>query len=142
LTRGGLIDPDQWLLPGSAMRLDRFGNIAGPQMVQLLSRVKAFGEAGYAMNVTAKSAKRAKRLRTVKGKSGTTVFIGRTAHDHRARALFLKLGGREVAPLLVFVSRRPHYQARFHFQQLAVGFARKRFPAEMMRALKESIERA
>ena len=139
LSRGGLIDPDQWVMPGAAAKLDRYGNISGSAMVQILSRIKAFGEMGYTANVTARSRGKLKAVKDKGGGSGTDMFIGREKYDHRARAVFLKTGGRTVRPLLWFANRAPSYRPRFPFQELVEKSVRKNWSAQMMRSLNETI---
>ena len=53
LRKAGLIGPDQFITPtGRGLKLDRYGNLKGPQYVQVLSRLRAFSDAGYTANAT------------------------------------------------------------------------------------------
>jgi len=53
LRRAGLIRQDQFITPtGRGLKLDRYGNLKGPQYVQILSRLRAFSDAGYTANTT------------------------------------------------------------------------------------------
>lgn len=48
----------RYYVPGAGAKMDRYGNMQGGQVTQILSRLKKFGEVGFSMNQTAASAKR------------------------------------------------------------------------------------
>ena len=55
LRKAGLIRQDQFIVPPSkdgGLKLDRYGNLKGSQYVQILSRLRAFSDAGYTANAT------------------------------------------------------------------------------------------
>lgn len=63
-------------VPGRGAKLDRYGNMQGGQVTQILSRLGRFGDvAGYNMNQTAASKKRLASQRKRTGKKATEYFV-------------------------------------------------------------------
>src|SRR5690606_33547798 len=55
LMRAGLISPNERVVPGEGMRLNQYGNIPSSTMIQILSAIRAFTEAGFQANITERS---------------------------------------------------------------------------------------
>lgn len=53
LRQAGLIGQDQFITPtGRGIKLDKHGNLKGPQYTQILSRLRAFAQEGSSLNAT------------------------------------------------------------------------------------------
>jgi len=119
--RMGLPIGSTFFVPGPAAKLDRYGNLSGGQLGQILSDVGARRDA--AQNATAKSRKRNKRERyKIFGRPGSSRFI--------------YLGsGRDMRIALVAVTRAPVYAARFDFFGATERAAIAAFPNRLAEAL-------
>jgi hypothetical protein len=66
----------RFYVPGAGAKLDRYGNMQGGQVTQILSRLGRFGDvAGYDMNQTAASKDRLGRMKKRTGKKATEFFV-------------------------------------------------------------------
>ena len=80
LKAAGLMQSGQQVVPGRGMELDRFGNVPGPTMVRILSRIAAFGQQGYSANASEKTKKKLARAKMAARRGGTDFFV---AHAKR-----------------------------------------------------------
>lgn len=135
--------PDGYVaVPGSAARLDAFGNMDRGQIVQILSFFKAFPEAGYKANM---SPERRKSLaKGSKKKQGFAYFVGRPGNGRGPLGIWQRVyfaSGTAVKPVIIFV---PHaiYQAIFDFEYVAQNVAGAAFSAEFGKALDEALRTA
>jgi hypothetical protein len=124
--RVGILQPGYSIVPGKQCPLDRYGNIKGSFMVQLISYFQAFGEQGYKANMTAKrKAKLANVGRTATGFkaiNGVAYFLSHgklrsgRGGSHLPYGIWSKTGthGADVKPIIMFV-KRPSYRARLDF---------------------------
>ncbi len=105
-------------VPGKGMKLNAYGNISGATMVSILSGLKAFNEAGYIANRTAKSAAKKKPRQFVvmdppgKGVLGVYERYG--------------TGKRKIKPLLAFV-KQPQYKQRLRFHTIILDEYNEKF---------------
>ncbi|MFM0192409.1 hypothetical protein PQQ65_04905 [Paraburkholderia strydomiana] len=126
LRRIGLLPVDMYLVPGSAARLDQYGNVWRGQVVEVLAYLQAFGEQGYRANMTSK--RRDRLARGVKGAMGYSYFVlprregkllpgiyRRQHYGNDARIAHLAHGA--AKPVFIFV-RTPHYAQRFPFDTI------------------------
>jgi hypothetical protein len=129
---GRMTKNDFWIVPGSAARLDRYGNISRGQIRQLLSALgKAERTGGYSANRTKASAKR-------KGVALTQYFIGAPGGGKLPFGVWQRFGfasGSAVKPVLIFV-KRPRYKARWNFETVARDTVDREWPAIYQRELK------
>ncbi len=145
----GIMRPGQWIMPAEGMPLDAYGNIPGPMMVQILSRLSAFGEMGYRANVSQRMLRKLKKSkmasrRLANAKNGDRVYGGTEYFVKRDRGgqpwgIFKLISKGRVVPILYFANRNPVYPARFPFEQMVKKHADANFQKEMMRALMEEI---
>ncbi len=134
LKAAGIMHAGQQWVQGSGAG----GPLSGPQMVQLLSQLGAFGEQGFRANASAATRKRlAKKGVPVVRKTGMQFFVARGRWTDAPTAVYQVVGRGQVRPILWFVDKRPNYRARFHFTELAAESMAKRFPLELKRALAE-----
>jgi len=139
LMMAGMMDPDQRWVPGQGARLDPYGNVAGATLVQILSRVSAFGQHGYAANISKQKKSRYAKLKMAVRSTGTDYFIGKNK-DGRPGAVYRLAGPGDVRPVLFFVDREPHYRKRFAFVEMVHKSVTDIWPKEMRRAFYETME--
>ncbi len=122
LRAAGILPPGMSIAPARDAWLDPYGNIPGPEMVQILSSVKAFGETGYLMNKTG----------TSRGKKKNRYFVMKRAG--RAIGIWENRGPGNVAPVIMFI-KQPAYKSRFNFfivaQNVIFKNWRKNFKARL-----------
>lgn len=117
----GLPPMGTYFLPGPGARLDRYGNISGGQLQQVLSDLGA--QTDRAQNATKASRKRNKRARhvVIGRRGGRRFFIG--TRD-----------GSRLNVVMTITDEVPSYRKRFDFFGVAEREARRRFPIEFDRA--------
>lgn len=121
----GILKADQFALPGTGAKIDRFGNMTRGQIVQILSQLKAFSEVGFAANETKRSRSRAK-------KRSRYFVINRP--DHLKPGVYRR-DGRTIKPVLIFTTKHPEYRERFPFDDLVGSFAAEDFKVELDKVL-------
>lgn len=133
----GLLPSGMYAVPGSAAKLDAYGNISAGQIEQILS---ALGAAeifsGYQANRTKASAKR-------KGAALKEYFVGRPG-GHAPLGIYqrVKLGrGSAVKPIMIFV-RQPIYHERYRFQEIAARVVSEEFPRQFSDAYRVAVQTA
>lgn len=141
LAAKGMMRPDQQWVPGSAAQLDQFGNLPGPAMVRILSRLSAFGEQGYSANLSLATRKHLARLGQAVRATGADVFIAHSKRDGAPLGVWQLQSRGVVRPLLIFTDRRPTYHPRFGFHDLVAESAAAHWPGEMMKAFYRALER-
>lgn len=127
LIRKGIMQANQYAVPTSNIKLDRYGNVRGPLIVQILSGLRAFNTAGFEMNASSSRRSRAR------------------GHAERYYATALGIWERkrrESLLILQFVDSAPRYRKRLPFFQVAERVALARFPVNLRRAWHEIYERA
>lgn len=127
LRAAGILPPGMFIAPARDTWLDRYGNIPGPQMVQILSSVKSFENwAGAMMNKTATSRSKTKNKYFVMRRAGIPLGI------------WERRGPGNVAPVLIFI-KEPHYKRRFNFHIVAQNVVFKNWKKNFKDRLKEYI---
>lgn len=150
LVRAGLISEDEIIVPAQGLQLDQYGNVPGRTMVQILSQIRAFTEAGFQANQTARSRRRNQSReqyfwsrgdvlpRGVWKRHGVSYKAPYARKEHRAGRLILP---RNVMPVLLVV-KAPNYPKRFDFPRLVATEARRRFLAAWPAALARAVRTA
>ena len=133
LRRIGALPDGMFAVPGEGARLDRYGNMSRGQLVQILSQLRAFTEAGFDAHPTA--SRRSKRNIRKAG----TFFVGRPGGGKLPLGIWQRIAG-QLKPVLIFV-RGPRYQGRFKFYEVAERVARREFPLQFERAAAEAAAR-
>lgn len=126
LMRVGILQPGYALVPGERCPLDRYGNVDGRFMRQLISYFQAFGEQGHKANMTdkrkAKLANRGRNERGHKTINGVVYFLSfgklrsTRGGSHLHPGIWSKTGvhGADVQPIIMFV-KQPTYRTRLDF---------------------------
>lgn len=128
-------------VPGEGAKRDSYGNMSPAQIVQILSFFKAFPEAGYKANMSAK--RRASLKKGSKKSLGFEYFVGRPG-DRLPLGVWqrFRLGhGSAIKPVLIFVTSAS-YQAIFDFVYVAKVAVDKEFPGEFSQAMAEAVRTA
>lgn len=117
LRRFGFMLNDQYITPGPGARLDRYGNISGPDMHRILSAVSAYQEKGY----------RGKKS----SRPGKYYFIQNVGIFQRR--------GTETIPV-IFFTRAPRYEKdRFLFYRTAELYFERNIHRELDSAWKRAM---
>jgi len=115
LRLAGLLQPGFYIVPGQAAVLDRYGNLSGRFMQQLLSYLQAYTLAGYDANMSKKKKARLKR-------QGVEYFVtqGKLRGGHLAPGIYQRRGpgGVDINPIVMFV-RKPTYKPRLRWHEVA-----------------------
>jgi hypothetical protein len=138
LQRAGYLPAGWYAVPGAGAKMDRYGNMASSQIVQILSGLKAFGEEGYLANRTAASAKRKRNQAeffAIKPGQRHGGLVPGVWQRHRFAH------GSAVKPVLIFVSGAT-YQIRFKFADVAKRMAEREFGAQFQSSLAQALATA
>lgn len=143
LHRIGILPVGMKAVPGSAAKLDSYGNMNRGQIVQILSYFKAFGEQGYAANITEK--RKRSLARGTKKRIGYTYFVGRPGNGKLPLGIYQRFrfyGGAAIKPILIFVPASMGYKKRWDFFSIGRKVVEKEFENEFRRAINEAIKTA
>lgn len=135
LERAGFLPSGMFWTPGTGAKLDKYGNIPGGRITQILSTLKAFSEVGYMANITERSRKRNKKPRPF--------FVSRPASVRLPLGVYERYGSRQrkIRPVLMFV-RQPMYRSRLPFFKIARVVYRREFNQQFARAWQEALASA
>ncbi len=137
----GLLPTGYGAVPGSAAKLDAYGNMSRGQIVQILSYFKAFGEQGYSANMKDKRRQAMAKGNDRKGIRGVAYFVGRPAHSRLPLGVWQRVSfgaaGTAIKPVLIFVSR-PTYRAQLDVP----GIAKRVIAENFERNLKQAVDQA
>jgi hypothetical protein len=111
------------------LKLDRFGNVPGAKVVQVLSRLSAMREAGSTSNRSGSARSAGKRRET-------DYFI---ATIHGTPAVWARKGKRGIVPVFFFLKRAPSYSPRFPIPEILTTSFDKAFGKEFERAVDQEI---
>jgi hypothetical protein len=138
--RSASVLPDGYFaVPGSAARMDAYGNIQPGQIIQILSYFRAFPEQGYRANITER--RRAKLARTTLSHQGFAYFVGAPAGGKLPLGVWQRfMQQRQIRPILIFV-KSVHYRRLFDFDYVAQLTVKKEFPAQFKQAMTEAAAR-
>ncbi len=131
LRSAGLLPKDMFAVPGSAAKIDAFGNMSRGQLSQVMSALRVAEHlSGYSANRTPESRRRRRRriAEYFVGRPGGKLPLGVWQSMRFAQ-------GSAVKPILIFV-RRPTYSRRFAFFDVAERVAGKAFPQFFERELR------
>jgi hypothetical protein len=133
LQRARILPVGMYAVPGEGARLDRYGNMSSGQIVQILSQLRTFTEAGFDAHPT-----QSKRSRRNVKRAGQ-FFAGRPGGGRLPLGVWQKQGNK-IKPVLVFV-RAPRYGQRFKFYEVSERISREQFPLQFERAAREAAAR-
>lgn len=115
-TSRGLISSNEYLVPGQAARLDRYGNISRGQLQQIVSQL------GISRDTAQNKTKSARSLRNVR-RAGEMFW---SRGERLPRGVWVKQG-LFVKPILM-VARTPIYRQRIDMERIGEDAARREFP--------------
>lgn len=146
LIRARLMPAGMYAVPGEAAAelgmMDAHGNMKGPSLVAILSRVGAMDEMGYTANATGRqsrrlsAAKRAARQVYWAGKPGPNTPAGIWVIDETHQR-----GRGRLRPVLVFV-RAPRYRRRLDLDDLGRQVVGRHAAAELRKAIQHALATA
>ena len=133
LQRAGLLPAGMYTVPGQGVKLDSYGNISRGQIVQILSQLRTFTEAGFDPHPT-----QSRRSKANVKRAGR-FFVGRPGGGRLPLGVWQRVG-LKLQPVLIFV-RSPKYAQRFKFHETAERVGRTQFPLQFERAAREASAR-
>ena len=140
LRQSGILGPDEFAVPAKGAPLNRYGNIPGPRIVQILSQVRGFNTPGFSANETKGSRARA-------GESRSRFFFVTSASHEKFGGLpggiYQRTGRKKRGSraILIFV-KQPTYQAILGFRRLAKSVADRRIRPNIEAALERALATA
>lgn len=161
----GVLGPREYAMPADGAKLDRFGNLAAGEIVQILSQVKGFNDIGANETAASKARASASRKRYFATRAGQALKPGiyervgpttsartrRIARDAtkqvRAAGLELTVKANRIMPrgvrsVLIFTPTAPTFRPRFRFYKIARDVDARVFRKEFDRAMKKAIATA
>lgn len=120
-----------FFIPGQGVKLNKYGNIPGPKMVQILSSLKAFKDLGYDANKTKSS--------IIKNPNQNKYFVITPYNkSHLKPGVYYRYGkgGTRIKPILVFTKNAPRYIKRFKFETIALKSFNKNFSKNIYESVK------
>ncbi len=118
LIRAGLMNSDEYAVPGKAIRLNQYGNVSGGAIKQMLSQLKA----GNAEQWETETSRENKRGRT--GRLGGNRYFVPSTSSNLPRGVYRRVGRAKPKLLFLFVTDRPDYKIMLPFQQIGERIVR------------------
>lgn len=143
LQRAGVLPSGMAIVPGSAARMDKNGNMSAGQIIQIMSWFKSFGEQGYSANMR-DGGRRLGRDNKRTGARGFSYFVLKKSHGKLRPGVYqrFKLGfGSAVKPVMIFVPV-PSYRRRLDFYGVAEKAAVSEFKAQFPKMMAEAMRTA
>ena len=133
LRLAGLLDRDEWLVPSRTYPLDRFGNVRGPAMQQMLADVGAFRNAS-GFDATTSDARARFMFGTVRGRNGQPV-----------KGIWKVQGGRRNHIsgrwwLMMLAVRRPTYRKRYDYPGITEEYVEQHLSEHITAGILRAIE--
>lgn len=123
-----------YYVPGmGGAKLDKYGNMKGGQITQVLSRMGRFGDvAGYNMNQTAASKRR-------RGPKAAEYFMVQQKHGGLMPGIYQRMKGHSVLPVMIFTKQAPQYRAVWPFFQASQEVIDQRLLPAMERRIAQAL---
>lgn len=141
LQRTGLLPSGFAAVPGSAAKVDAYGNMSRGQIVQIVAYFKAFGEQGYRANTTDKRRAAMARGNSRTGARGVSYFIGAPGKGLPMgvwQRISFGTAGSAIKPVIIFVAL-PNYRAQLDVPGIVERVIRERFPEELRLAVAQAM---
>ena len=132
----GALPADWFAVPGQGANLDAYGNMTRGQVVQILSQLRVQFVAGSTRNMSRVAREQIAAQRKAGGRFFVAPVGGKLAPGIYQRELL----GRNITPVVIFV-RGVTYRRRWDFYREARAIADRELPAQLDRALAESLQR-
>jgi hypothetical protein len=130
LNTKGFLPSGMVTVPGAAARLDQYGNMSRGQLVQVISALKAFPEAGYTANRVVQRARTKKRL--------PEFFVGEPGGGRLPLGVYQRMPDHTIRPILIFV-KQPNYRILIPFAAIAERIYTADFQEEFNRAMRDMV---
>jgi hypothetical protein len=143
LERAGILPAGMRIVPGSAAKMDAYGNMTSGQIVQIISWFQGFGEQGYQANISDKRKKFLARDKKKSGVRGFEYFL-MTRKGQKPVGIFqrIKTGfGSAIKPVMIFVTRT-NYKKRFDFDGIVQKSLNKNSEREIEKAIDDALRTA
>lgn len=141
LQRAGILPAGMGIVPGDAAKLDRYGNMSGGQIVQIMAWFRAFGEQGYKANMSDKNRARLGRDKR-NGQRGFQYFALQKPRGKLLPGIYQRFTfahGSAIKPVMIFV-KLPGYRKRLDFYGIAARAARAQFNQSFSRYLNQMMQ--
>jgi hypothetical protein len=129
----GVLPGGMVTVPGDAAKLDGYGNMSRGQLVQVMSALSAFPEAGYLANrvkIGPKTRAAAKRH--------AQFFVGQPGGGRLPLGVYQRLPNGVIKPILIFV-KSPNYKVLIPWTQIADRVYEADFQDEFNRAMRDML---
>lgn len=141
LQYAGVLPKGMFAVPGSAAKVDAYGNMSSGQIVQILSQLRAQATAGYESRIGGAAFDKKKVARAVK-RQGYRIFALQKRHGKLLPGIYARYQfahGTSVKPLMIFVKGAPKYRVRFQFFEVAERVSLARFPLHFQVSLAQAV---
>lgn len=129
LASAQFLQPGGFYTPGSGAHLDQYGNMPGPEIVKILSTLKAFSETGYRANRTKGWGKKTRK--------GQVFAVRQGSNRAGLKPGIYRRTANGVVCLMRFISKPPTYRIRLPFDDLVQADAARIFPTMLNQAIVE-----
>lgn len=155
----GFIDQDEFVVPGAAAKLDRYGNMSRGQLSQMLSQI-GVGAAGYDNRSTGSARSRrnvakagrifwslgkgtpsAGVMRGLRKKFDIDKAVDPKSTQHLPKGAWMR-AGLTVKPILIVVGASPNYRRRIDMAAIARNAVRRDFNRLFAEAYAEAVRTA
>lgn len=133
LATSGYLPGGMATVPGAAAKLDRYGNMSRGQLVQLISALRAFPEAGYTANRVVLKARKRSGMKT-----RAEFFVGQPGGGRLPLGIYQRMPDHTIKPILIFV-KSPNYKILIPFQSIAQSEYTADFQEEFNRAMRDML---
>lgn len=159
LQRAGLLDRDEYVVPGAAAKLDRYGNMSRGQIGQMLSQI-GVGGSGYDNRSTGSARSRrnvakagrifwsmgkgtpsAGIMRGLKKRFDMDKFVDPKSTQHLPKGAWMR-AGLTVKPILIVVGRTPGYSRKIDMEAIGQKAMRREFNRLFTEAYREAVRTA
>lgn len=125
LQAAGKLPKDRAVVPGKAVRLDKYGNMRPGEITRILSALRASPDA----------------MQNRPANKRTKYFVG--APGNGPMGVWERIGrdGRKIVPVLVFIDV-PSYEKRLPFFETAIRISREVFPREFRTSFENAVRTA
>ncbi len=126
----------RYYVPGMGAKMDKYGNMKGGQITQILSRLGRFGDvAGYNMNQTAASKKR-------RGSKAVEYFMVQQKRGGLMPGIYQRMKDGKPLPVMVFTKQAPQYRAVWPFYQVSQDVVDQSLVPAMERRIAQALRSA
>lgn len=148
LAARGIMPKGMYAVPGEGVKLDQYGNIPKPLLIQILSYIQAFDERGFKANVTADSRSRFEKRVGKKSFGGGTVqfFVAKEGDKNKLHpgiwARVRLAQGTSLKPMIMFVDDADGYKKYFDLELIVKEVVDRDLKFEFDKAMRTAMATA